>query len=74
MKKIYNSLKIASWCFVGIFFGSSIYKYYDYTTHPDLYAMISAPWYLGIQINAILTIIVVAVILVVMWVIKKKMK
>ena len=74
MKKIYNHLNILLWVFIGVFIGSSIYKYYDYKTHIDLYAMTSAPWYLSIQISAILTIIIEVVILLSMWIIKKKMK
>ena len=74
MKKTYNNLNILLWVFIGVFIGSSIYKYYDYKTHIDLYAMTSAPWYLSIQINAIFTFIIEAVILLSMWIIKKKMK
>ena len=74
MKKIYNNLNILLWVFIGVFIGSSIYKYYDYKTHLDLYAMTSAPWYLSIQINAVFTLIIEVVILMSMWIIKKKMK
>ena len=74
MRKIYNNLYILLWVFIGVYIGSSIYKYYDYKTHIDLYAMTSAPWYLSIQINAIFTFIIEAVIHMTMWIIKKKMK
>lgn len=72
MKKLYNILKIMLWCFIGVFFGSSFFTWYDYKTHPEIYAAQSAPWYLGIKINAIFTLIVVIVILTVMWIIRKK--
>jgi hypothetical protein len=36
--------------------------------------MQSAPWYLGIEINAIFTLAIVVAILIVMWVVKKRMK
>lgn len=72
MKKLYNILKIILWSFIGVFIGSSLYKWYDYKVHPDLYAMQSAPWYLSIQISAVFTIVVVIVILIVMWIIRKK--
>ena len=74
MRKIYNNLNILLWVFIGVFIGSSIDKYYDYKTHINLYAMTSAPWYLSIQINAIFTLIIEVVILLSMWIIKKKMK
>ena len=74
MKKLYNVLKIMVWCFIGVFIGSSIYRYYDYTTHPALYAWQSAPWYLSIGIWGIFTAVLVAVILIVMVIIKKKLR
>lgn len=74
MKKLYNILKIVSWCLVGVFIGSSIYQYYDYKVHPGLYEMQAAPWYLSIQIRAIFTVIIVTMIIIVMSIIKKKMK
>ncbi len=72
MKKFYSILRILLWSFIGVFIGSSLFKWYDYKAHPDLYAMQSAPWYLSIEISAVFTIIVVIVILTVMWIIRKK--
>lgn len=72
MKKLYFLLRIMLWSFIGVFIGSSLFKWYDYKTHPGLYAMQSAPWYLSIEISAIFTVIVVIVILIIMWMIRKK--
>lgn len=72
MKQLYRILNIVLWCFTGAFIGSTIYRYYDYNTHPDLYAIQSAPWYLSIQIQGIFTIIIVVIILIIMWFLKKK--
>lgn len=74
MKKLYNILWITVWSFIGVFIGYSGYGYYDYKKHPDLYAMRSAPWYLEIEILGIFIAIVVTVLLIIMWVIKKKIK
>ncbi len=74
MKKLYDILRIMLWCSIGVFIGSSLYRYYDYQTHLELYAMQSAPWYLSIQIRGIFTAVLVAVIRVAMWIIKKKRK
>ncbi len=74
MKKLYQILRILLWCLIGVFTGSSIYQYYDYTKHPDLYVLTSAPWYLSIQISGTITFIAVLLILCVMWVVKRKMK
>lgn len=71
MKHLYRILKILLWSVIGVFIGSSLYKWYDYKTHPDLYAMQSAPWYLSIEFSAVLTIIAVIIILLIMWMIKK---
>lgn len=74
MKNLYNILRIVMWSFIGVFIGYSGYTYYDYKKHPDLYAMQSAPWYLGIELYGVFTIIVVAIILIIMWSIRKKIK
>ena len=60
------------WSFIGVFIGYSGYTYYDYKKYPDLYAMQSAPWYLEIEILAIFTTAVSIALLIIMWVIKKK--
>jgi uncharacterized membrane protein len=74
MKRLYRFLQVILFGFVGTFIGTSLYKWYDYKKHPDLYAMQSAPWYLSIEINAIFTLVIVVVILIIMLVVKKKMK
>jgi len=73
MKKLYDILRIVQWGFTGTFIGKSIYQYYDYKAHPALYAMRSAPWYLSIEIHAIFTLIIVAVLGIIRWLIKRKM-
>lgn len=71
MKKLYRILNIMLWSFISVFVGSSIYKFYNYKSTPDIYAMQSAPWYLSIEIQAFLTAIIVVVIFVIMRIIKK---
>lgn len=72
MKKLYRNLITALWSFVGVFIGSSIYKYYHYRTYLDLYEMQSAPWYSSILIHGIFTVIFIVVILITMWIVRKK--
>ena len=72
MKKGYQYLKIALGSVIGVFIGTSIYQYVDYSMHKDLYMLRSAPWYLSIQINALFTIVVVTILLVIMYILKKK--
>lgn len=71
MKTLRNILWIVLWSFVGVFIGSSIYRYYDYKTKPGLYEMQAAPWYLGIETHAIFTAVIAAVLLVAIWLIRK---
>ncbi|MCI8638532.1 MAG: hypothetical protein HFG41_05110 [Coprococcus sp.] len=74
MKTFYNILRILMGSCVGVFLGSSIYRYYDYKTYPELYEMNSAPWYLSIEVNAVYTLISVVLIFIVMQVLKRKRK
>lgn len=71
MKKMYNMLKLLIWCFIGVFIGSSIYQYYDYKTYPDLYIWQSAPWYTGIVIRGMFTTLVVVILLILLWFMRK---
>ncbi len=72
MKKGYQYLKIALGSVIGVFAGTSIYQCVDYSMHKDLYMLTSALWYLSIQINALFTIVVVTILLVIMYILKKK--
>ena len=74
MRKLYNILKIIMGSCVGVFLGSSIYRYYDYKAYPDLYEIQSAPWYISIEVNAVYTLISVVLIFIMMQVIKRRMK
>lgn len=74
MKKFNNFLNIVLWCVIGVFTGTSIYQYYDYVKHPELYELTSAPWYLSIQVTGLFTVIIVVIILLVKLIIKRKIK
>lgn len=74
MEKVYRILKTAIWYLVGVFIGTSLYTCYEYKTYPELYAMQSAPWYYGILMHAVLTAVIIAGILIVMALLKKRMK
>ena len=74
MKKLYGILKTAVWCFIGVFVGVTAYTCWDHHAHPGLYVLQSAPWYTSIQIHAVFTAVVVGVLLVGMWVLKRRMK
>lgn len=48
MKRLYGMLKVFLFCCIGVFAGSSLYQYVDYTRRPGLYEWQSAPWYTAI--------------------------
>ena len=72
MKKLYGILKAALGCFLGVFLGMTTYTCWDYRAHPGLYALQSAPWYLSIQIHAVLTIVVCGMLALGIWILRKK--
>ena len=74
MKKLYQILRTAILCVVGVFAGTSIHQYIDYRQRPGMYALTSAPWYTSIQIDAIFTAAVVFLLLLAMQIVKRKMK
>lgn len=74
MKTLYKVLNIALWAFLGTFLGSSLFRWWDYTARPGFYEMQSAPWYLSIQVNAILTAIITILLLTAMYFVKKRLR
>lgn len=72
MKTLRRVLWIVMWNFVGVFIGNSIYRYYDYKANPGLYEMWSVPWYRSIEVGAVFTAVIAAVLLTAIWIIRKK--
>lgn len=61
MKKAERILNTVMGAFVGIFIGHGLYVIWDFKTHPGSYAMQSAPWYTGIIVYGVFTLVVLAV-------------
>lgn len=75
MKKLYQILRTAILCVVGVFSGTSIYQYIDYRQRPGLYAFtLAPPWYTSIQIGTVFAVVVVLILLLAMRIVKRKMK
>ncbi len=74
MKKLNNLLNTAIGAFIGAFIGHTIYDFWNFKTHPELYAMQSAPWYTSVLVHGIVTLIVVITSLIIKMIIKKKSK
>ena len=53
--KINNFLNCLIGAFIGVFLARSVYTYWDYKTHPELYAMSSAPWYTTILLFGVVS-------------------
>lgn len=55
LDKLNSILNIMIGSFIGVFLGHGLFVIYDFKTHPDLYAMQSAPWYTSIALYGAVT-------------------
>lgn len=74
LKKINSILNIIIGSSIGVFIGHGIYVCRDYKTHPDLYAMQSAPWYTSILVYGIFTIVVLIAGIMIKLIIRRRLK
>lgn len=72
LKKVNQILNIIIGSFIGVFIGHGIYKYWDFKSRPDLYAMQSAPWYTSILLWGAVTFVIVMVAVILKLIIRKK--
>lgn len=74
LKKLNSLMNILIGVFIGIFIGHTVYIYWEYRNYPELYAMRSAPWYVGVLLYGLCTIAVVLIAVIVKLIIRRKMK
>lgn len=74
IKQVNRALNIVMGSVFGVFMGHGIYVYWDYKTHPDLYAMQSAPWYTSILMYGLATGIALIIGLVIKLVLRIKIQ
>ena len=74
MKRWYRTLKILLGCSIGVLLGSGIYRYFDFKSRPELYAMQPAPWYQPLIFQGLFTAGAAAVLLLMMRLLKNKDK
>lgn len=74
LKKLNYILDIVAGSFIGASIGHGIYVFWEYKTHPGLYAMQSAPWYTSIFVYGIVMLILLAVVVIAKLIIRKKIK
>lgn len=64
MKKLNHILNVIIGAFTGVFIGHGIYVVWNVRTHPELYAMQSAPWYTSLLVYGAFTIAVLLICIV----------
>lgn len=64
-KEINRILNIIMGSFTGLFIGSGLYRYWHFQKYPDIYDMWSAPWYTGILIQGLFTLVLLTVCLII---------
>jgi len=74
LKKLNTFLNCIIGSFIGVFIARSIYTYWDYKVHPEIYAVSSAPWYISIQIFGLIVAVVVVISFIMKLIIRRKMK
>ncbi len=70
-EKINWILNILMGSMFGVWLGHGFYVLWDYKTHPDLYAMQSAPWYTSILTYSLFTVVGVGIVLLVKVLLRK---
>ena len=74
LKKLNGVLNILIISLIGAFTGHAIYVCLDYRTHPNVYAMQSAPWYTGILYYGIYTIVPLMIAIIIKLILLRKLK
>ncbi len=74
LKKVNQLLNTIIGAFVGVFIGHGIYVFRDFKTHPDLYAVQSAPWYTSILLYGSVTAVVLVIAMILKWIIRHKLQ
>ena len=74
MKKANHIVNIIMGSLMGAFVGRSLCIVWRFKTHPELYAMQSAPWYTSILVHGAFTFVILLICFVIKAVIKHKQK
>lgn len=74
LKRVNQTLNILIGSFLGVFIGHGLCVFWDYKTHPDLYAIQSSPWYTSILVHGIVTAVICGIAIIIKMVIRSKIK
>ena len=72
MKRLNTILNTVMGAFAGVFIGYSIYTFWDFKTHPGLYALTPDPWYSSVLVHGAVTLAVLVICAVIKVVMKRK--
>ena len=72
--KINTFLNCLIGAFIGVFLARSVYTYWDYKAHPEIYEVSSAPWYTIILLFGIVSGVIILAALIVKIMIREKVK
>ncbi len=70
--KVNTFLNCVIGAFTGVFIAESIWTYRDYRIHPQIYAVMSAPWYTSVLLFGIITAVIVLTAVMIKFLIRKK--
>jgi len=71
-KRINELINIIIGVSIGVFTGYGLYSFLDFKSHPELYAMQSAPWYIRLILWGSVTIGIVAIAAIIKLIIRKR--
>ena len=72
MKKLNLILNLLGGALIGLFAAELIYFYKSFSAAPDIYAAYSAPSYIGIVVQGIITVIFLLIIFIIKALVKNK--
>lgn len=73
MKKRLNDwLNIIIGAVFGAFLGHGIFAYWEYRAYPGLYTLSSAPWYRSVLLQGIFTAVILLLLALIKWFLKKR--
>ena len=64
-KKINQILNIIMAAIIGQFIGYGLYQYWHFRKYPDFYIVQSAPWYIGILVSGLFTLVILVICMIV---------
>lgn len=74
LRKLDIILSVIEVSFISIFIGHFLFRFIDYITHPEYYAVMSAPWYTSVILVGILSFCILLFVFISKWLIRRVLK